>query len=392
MDDLQNLFARAAAADLDSIKEKLSENPNENSFAELARRLHTIKGTAQTFNLTKAAELAHSLENILDFQRRKENADRENGLDVLTGGIEFLTATLHDKNFVVPAAFADRLQKFRSAPHFQFENRQLPPLIFDRLSTNEKSILNAALDHGKDLTILEIGFETATFAEDYKRFRERLGGTGEIVAALPNPDFKTAGRLNFQIIFVAESAAAVDESGAKVVFRIRQNFSNDVPGVLARIVAHGETLAKKLGKECEINVAAAERIELSAETLKVIFDALLHLVRNALDHGIERRGKIEIKVAQSANAVTIEFADDGKGVDTEKLRSLAAGENLSEREVTDLIFAPGMTTAAGVSEISGRGIGLDAVKTSVENVGGTISVTSGKARGTKFIVRLPREK
>ncbi|MBA2735827.1 MAG: chemotaxis protein CheA, partial [Pyrinomonadaceae bacterium] len=134
----------------------------------------------------------------------------------------------------------------------------------------------------------------------------------------------------------------------------------------------------------------------STQTLKLIFDALLHLVRNAVSHAIEEKGKVRIEIKSVEKGLILSVSDAGKGSDAKKIRARAIEKNLvsedvilSEREIADLIFAPDFSTAETVTEISGRGVGLDAVKNSIENAKGKISVKSEAGKGTTFEIFLP---
>jgi two-component system, chemotaxis family, sensor histidine kinase and response regulator PixL len=143
--------------------------------------------------------------------------------------------------------------------------------------------------------------------------------------------------------------------------------------------------------------------------LEKLFDPLVHLVRNAFDHGIEApetrnaqgkpaQGTIEIRATHRGNQTYIEVRDDGKGIDLDAIRAKAialnlvtskAAAGLSKEQIYDFIFAPGFSTAAQVSELSGRGVGMDAVRSQIKRLKGDITLTSEPGKGTTFILRLP---
>ena len=167
-------------------------------------------------------------------------------------------------------------------------------------------------------------------------------------------------------------------------------------------------LARKRGKEVELTVTGAE-IEIDRAILDAIAEPLLHLLRNAVDHGIEdpdarlaagkpARGRLRITVRRTRERVVLELDDDGRGMDPEKLRAaaVAAGKlsaetaaRLSPREALLLSCLPGVSTATGVDDVSGRGVGMDAVKRSVESLGGALELESEPSRGTRMTLRLP---
>jgi two-component system, chemotaxis family, sensor kinase CheA len=167
-------------------------------------------------------------------------------------------------------------------------------------------------------------------------------------------------------------------------------------------------LAKELSKKIQLVVEGAET-ELDRTVIDEIGDPLVHLLRNALDHGLEsteerivskkpEEGKIILKAYHSGNHVFIEVIDDGKGIDREKVLnkaiergvvSVEESHSLSDTQVYSLLFSSGFSTADKISDISGRGVGLDVVKTKIESLGGVISVDSTLGQGSVFRIQLP---
>ena len=167
-------------------------------------------------------------------------------------------------------------------------------------------------------------------------------------------------------------------------------------------------LAKREDKEVDLEIKGSE-IELDRMVLDEISDPLIHLVRNALDHGIEspqqrqalkkdRCGKILINVTRQRGQIFIEVSDDGKGVDFEAVRRIALSkglisqdetQDLDERKILELITTPGFSTALKVTDVSGRGVGLDVVKSRMEALGGRVDFESEPEKGSKFILTLP---
>ncbi|MGC8853916.1 MAG: chemotaxis protein CheA [Halothiobacillaceae bacterium] len=165
-------------------------------------------------------------------------------------------------------------------------------------------------------------------------------------------------------------------------------------------------VARQLGKEVELQIVG-EHTELDKTVLEKIGDPLVHLVRNALDHGLEppevRRaqgkpevGKLILQAYHKGGSIVIEIIDDGRGIDKERVLAKArergligAEENLPEERIYDLIFLPGFSTAEKVSDLSGRGVGMDVVKSNIQALGGSLEVKSEQGRGTRIILRLP---
>ncbi|MGE7215508.1 chemotaxis protein CheW [Priestia koreensis] len=167
-------------------------------------------------------------------------------------------------------------------------------------------------------------------------------------------------------------------------------------------------LAKDLGKKVNLEIVGAET-ELDRTVIDEIGDPLVHLLRNAIDHGIEmpdvrketgkrEEGTIRLKAYHSGNHVFIEIEDDGHGIDREKVLNTAirkglvtaqAGAAMTNSQVYDLILASGFSTADKISDISGRGVGLDVVKNTIESLGGSITIESTLGKGSVFSIQLP---
>jgi two-component system chemotaxis sensor kinase CheA len=167
-------------------------------------------------------------------------------------------------------------------------------------------------------------------------------------------------------------------------------------------------LARKAGKQVEVEVQGAE-IEIDRAILDELADPLVHLIRNAVDHGIEAphlrllagkpaTGRVTVSARRERDRVIVEIADDGRGMDPQKLRQRAvergalspeAAAALTDPEALLLCCLPGVSTADRVTEVSGRGVGMDAVKRVVEAVGGALELESEPGRGSRFALRLP---
>ncbi len=165
-------------------------------------------------------------------------------------------------------------------------------------------------------------------------------------------------------------------------------------------------LSRKLNKKIEFTMEGLET-ELDRTVLDEISEPLVHLVRNAVDHGIElpeervkagksEVGHIRLSAKREKNNIIIEIEDDGRGIDTEKIRKkaielgiISPDESVDEEKLKMLLFEPGFSTKDDVTEISGRGVGLDVVKTKIERLGGTVKLFSEKGKGTKIVITLP---
>lgn len=204
-----------------------------------------------------------------------------------------------------------------------------------------------------------------------------------------------------QIEYLERITTSLHESVMKVRMVPIESVVNKFPRMI-------RDLSKKLNKKMELTMTG-EDTELDRTVVDQLGDPLQHLLRNSADHGLENaklraeRGKSEVgsiylNAFQEGNNVIIEVGDDGNGIDTESVKAKAiergiitpeAAEQMSQKEIIDLLFLPSFSMAKQISDISGRGVGLDVVKSNIEALGGDVEVRSKLGEGTKFIVRLP---
>lgn len=181
-----------------------------------------------------------------------------------------------------------------------------------------------------------------------------------------------------------------------------------VSAVFSRFPRLVRDLSRKSGKDVEL-ITEGEETELDKSIVEVIGDPLVHLIRNSMDHGLEGReervaagkpptGRVWLRAYHKGNSVAIEVEDDGRGIDPEKMRKVAVKKGLmseeeaarlDDREAVELIFAPGFSSAEKITDISGRGVGMDVVRTNIKNLKGTVNVTSELGKGSKMTLVLP---
>lgn len=189
------------------------------------------------------------------------------------------------------------------------------------------------------------------------------------------------------------------------VMKTRMQPIKKVFGRFPRLV---RDLARQLKKEINLELVG-EETDLDKNLVEALADPLVHLVRNAVDHGIEmpeereasgkqRGGKVILSAEQEGDHILLSISDDGKGMDADQLRAKAvekglldkdAAERLNEFECYNLIFAPGFSTKTEISDVSGRGVGMDVVKTKISQLNGTVNVFSVKGQGSKIVIKVP---
>ena len=189
------------------------------------------------------------------------------------------------------------------------------------------------------------------------------------------------------------------------VMKTRMQPIKKVFGRFPRLV---RDLARQLKKEINLELVG-EETDLDKNLVEALADPLVHLVRNAVDHGIEspqeredagksRGGKVVLAAEQEGDHILLSISDDGKGMDPNVLRAIAvkrgvmdkdAAERLSDTECYNLIFAPGFSTKTEISDVSGRGVGMDVVKTKISQLNGSINIYSTKGQGSKIVIKVP---
>jgi len=230
--------------------------------------------------------------------------------------------------------------------------------------------------------------------------RTRLSQIGATLAAKYELDENVEG--------LAETVGHISRITADLQDQIMKARMLPIETVLNRFPRMVRDLAQKINKEINLQLEGGET-ELDRSVIEVIGDPLLHILRNSIDHGIEApadreaagktpAGNVTVRARHQENHIVIEIEDDGRGIDVERVKAKAvsnglitaeAAERMSEKDALQLIFASGLSTAAQVSEISGRGVGMDIVRSNLVKLGGIIDLETKMGEGTKFSLRLP---
>lgn len=248
--------------------------------------------------------------------------------------------------------------------------------------------------------------QSSTLRVNVKVLDRLMTLAGELVLSRNQLVQKVAGRNLGEIQASSQSISLIISELQEAVMSTRMQPLSIVFAKFQRVV---RDMASMLGKEIHLEIEG-EEVELDKTVIESIGDPLTHLVRNAVDHGIEsspearekagkpRQAIVSLRAYHEAGKVVIEVSDDGRGIDTDRIREKALEQKLvepsalsqmSEKEIVNLIFLPGFSTAAKVTDISGRGVGMDVVKTNFTKLGGVIDIESHKGKGTTFRVKLP---
>lgn len=207
---------------------------------------------------------------------------------------------------------------------------------------------------------------------------------------------------------MAKAVSNLDVVTADLQTSVMKTRMQPIKKVFGRFPRLVRDLARQLKKEINLELVG-EETDLDKNLVEALADPLVHLVRNAVDHGIEmpeereaagkaRSGRVVLSAEQEGDHILLSISDDGKGMDAEILRAKAvekglmdkdAADRLSETECFNLIFAPGFSTKTEISDVSGRGVGMDVVKTKISQLNGIIDVHSAKGQGSKIIIKVP---
>lgn len=418
-EELLRKFLDETICNLKDLQDELASQPegaiSRDFLKRFFRRIHTIKGTAQSLGKTNLSRFAHKVENLLPVTDSEEKLQNFETRSLIENSLNYLLGFCKDEDYSAPSSFVDKLASFapagKDAAHSE-NFRTLPENILQSLSKQESEAIYSAINNGSLFYLLEVYFAVAEFSESFKKFRTRLSEKGEIIAVAPGAE-KQENKLGFRI-FVTSKAKSAEILQAISDFTAKLIFTNDSPpksvynlnDLLSNLIEDARKKARSLDKEIVFEFSgSADRI--SKSHLILINYLALHLLRNAVDHAIETpderigagkpaAGKITLEISQTAKNLLIRLQDDGRGIDAAKIALLAKAKGvveenreLSEQEKLHLIFAHGFSTSESVSEISGRGIGLDAVRDFVENAGGKITVQTEISRGTVFEINLP---
>lgn len=396
-------------------------------YERLGRQLHTLKGSSATCGLLDVSEISHKLEDLLAPYKKGASALKPEHADLLLKGLDVLMSRVrvHAKGQGktlggIQAALPGLFGATPAAPEVMMEPTDIAPLS----EIQSPQPLEAAADDAG------IDFETSSWRVDNRQVLNLMREV-ERLRELRLNLMDRARDLGARLSEIGEGKFGEDAKGLKVPLqRLKVELSYDIEGSGAVVelmeehlkaiysVPVGKALeplqrvlrdtCRQTGKMAKLSIAGGE-LMLDRRILESLSAPLVHLVRNAVDHGLEmpkdrdakgkhQEGALVIRLEQQGNWLNLEVADDGAGLDPAKLREIAVAKGLitreeastlSDSEANELIFRAGFSTATQVSRLSGRGVGMDVVRTAVKQLRGMIEVQSSKGQGTRFLITLP---
>ncbi len=424
MDKFREEFLKETASTLKTLQTKLkSQAAFEDYSTEFAHRLHTLKGSAMTFDLPIPGRFVHEIENLIQAQREGNIARTEWVKDVLEESFEALLNLFRqasqNQELVFPQELSTKISYLieteKGEPVISLPG-SFPSDLRTQLSSAELRNLQSSLLNGGNIFLIEVSFLTETFTDKFKALKNILDEKCEVIGTFMVTTF-AAENIAFRILLTTKINSdallpLITDDQGKIIYEYRNeksavsNDKNVLNNIVAQSISNGKQSANKLGKEIDFEISLQE-IELPEKHLEAVSVAFLHLIRNAVDHGIESKaerlnsqklpnGHISIEASLGKHIFRAMVKDDGRGIDTKKVFEIAVQKNLiepnavlSNEEIWEFIYQPDFSTSLSVSEISGRGIGLDAVKTAIKQVKGEIRVQSIEGRGTEFEIYLP---
>ena len=416
----------------------LERNPGDASLMNgIFRSIHTVKGASSFLGFELLVKVTHKTEDVLNRLRKEELTLNSEIMDVILEAVDLVKTLVADIKggdlvareleptiakltpflsecageaavlapvFVPPKESSE--PQTEGAPQPEQAGKALQPV---RQTTEPKqpSPPKAMTATGDELA------DNSTVRVDVKRLDDLMNQVGELVLernrmiqlhsdyllGLDPPGFdedfgKLAKRLNFVTSELQTQALKMRMLRVEKVFK-----------KFPRIVRN---LARDLGKEVELQIVG-EETELDRSVVDEIGDPLIHLIRNALDHGLEtpeerlasgksRGGTVVLSAAHEGSQIVISIRDNGRGIDPERVsrkaleKGLITEEQLAAmgaREILDLLFLPGFSTKEQATDLSGRGVGMDVVRTNIRKLNGIIEIKNDQGQGSEFILKLP---
>ena len=359
---------------------------------EVFRAIHTLKSSSMMLEFSNIAELAHTCEDLLDRLRKHEVSVSGETIDALFEVTDTLEKMVQE-----------RAEGKEGSVEFQVLARKVKELASGETYRQKQANPQEAPE--KKTTVIPTIEKIQTVRVQVELLDALFNLAGELIINKNRLD-------NILSVTADKELKAALASMEHNISELQENVS------AARLVPVGEIFQKFLrmvrdlgresGKEVELILEGSE-IELDKAMLDTLSEPLIHLLKNAVDHGIEpaetrqkrkkkKSGMVKLAVKRAENHILIDVEDDGSGIDTARMKEVAVrkgfvspeeSESLQDRDTLNLLFEPGVTSVEEVTDVSGRGVGLDVVKNSLKRSGGTVEVATQKGKGTRFTLTLP---
>ncbi|MBD0315676.1 MAG: chemotaxis protein CheA [Nitrospiraceae bacterium] len=470
MQEILNDFLTESNEMIDVLDQRfvvLESDPNNTDLLnEIFRAMHSMKGSAGFLGFNHLVDVTHRAESILNKMRQGEMAVVPDVINVILETVDVVKAIMADIRQTgtdthvpieamakklddvlagtisaavpppPPAATTKAGQPAAAAPAtigeiLVKEGLATKEQVFDALTEQHKqpepkqplgellvqakAITERALDHAlnKQERQPKPGEEDQTIRVETRRLDSVMNLVGELVLGR-NRLIKIGGILEQhhetdpQVRALSETLTQLNLVTTDLQLAVMKTRMLPIRKVLAKLPRMVRDLSQKLGKQVRLETHG-EETELDKSVADEIGDPLVHLVRNAIDHGIEMpterhernkptEGILRIAASQEGNSIVIRIQDDGRGIPLDKVKAKALAKGLiseaelaamEPREIVNLIFLPGFSTAEKVTDVSGRGVGMDVVRTNIRKMNGTVEIESEQGKGSLITIKLP---
>ena len=407
--------------------------------AELLNRIfrafHTIKGTSGFLGFTQIVELTHHAEDVLNILRKGERKVTHRVMDTLLAALDQLRRMIRDVRDGASHEYeleglVQNLHGLLQSDSAEHREEAAPPPSSEALAVEDHPA-RANQDLGADLSLVDRGAQSqpkelsakasATAVETTRTIRVDVTKLDELINLVGELVLERNRLLHLSRSFSEHRSADDRFESSLLQCAARLSFITDelqtaglrtrmvpVEAIFRRFPRMVRDLAGALGKEVEL-VIQGEDTELDKTVAEQIVDPLVHLLRNSLDHGVElpavrvergkpARGTVRVEARQEGDNIVIEIEDDGAGMDHNRIARKAIEKGvisqdqlatMSHREILDLIFLPGFSLAEKVSDVSGRGVGMDVVRSNMKKLNGAVEIDSELGKGSCIRLRLP---
>lgn len=383
----------------------LDKNPeDQEKVQQLFRNIHTLKGNAGFFSFSKIEKNSMDLENVLD-SIRKGNSKIDN--DIITTILRAIDRLRGETAMAyIPGKVMDELKEpetavmeYKPLGEILVETGQISPEVIDNALKIQQKMAGGENQTRQD-------FQRKEIRVDMKKLDRLFDMVGELITAetivVNNRDFEGQNLQNFEKS--ANTLGKICREIQEITMMIRMI---PLEGLFTKMNRLVRDLSRKSGKNTLLHISG-EDTEMDRNVIEQISDPLVHIIRNSIDHGIETiegrksagkapDGNIYLNARYEGNEIWLIVQDDGTGLDREKILKKAAetglftgdSGNLSDKEVWQFIFEPGFSTSEKVTEISGRGVGMDVVKKNMEKLRGKAEIDSEPGKGTQITLKIP---
>lgn len=441
---------------------------NRDLLDTLFRHFHTIKGSSGFFGLTAIVKMAHAAENLLDYLRKNPEDQDEDTLELLITALDYLKELVeHEESSPSGGDFysEEQIQFLNKLNQKNESIRVLHTQIQEDLHSQDVGsefglfVDNIKTENLKEEFGLFVDIKEPTTPKEFGLFEKDSSPTDEEFGLFQKPDEnlskdrtqKTEENLKTDKKTIIKKDIRIDtdkldslldivgeivitepmvtdhqdisklklDNFHKTALQLKKLIRNlqeitlslrmvPIAGIFSRMERLVRDTAKKTGKQVKL-IIAGEDTEIDKSIIEEMYDPLVHIIRNAIDHGLETpeerkeagkqpQGTIQLTATQSGKEVWIEVRDDGKGLSRERIlnKAISLGlighsesETLEDKDIWEFLFHPGFSTAKEVTDLSGRGVGLDVVRKNVTTLKGFVDVFSVIGQGTTFLIRVP---